>query len=237
VSTPRHVIFGTGAIGLATRPSHSRRRCRLPDDGPALRGVDGPVPSSADRRARRRRGRRRPDGQLGERLRVRAPSRAPAHRRSRPQRTHNKGKTARRDVARASRSPPSRARRGRDRASVGLLRTRGAAQSNLGDRVFPAALAGETATVLGNPDQPHTYTYLPDIDEGLAVLGEHPDAPGEVWHLPNDPDTRTSRQLVETTYHLTGQNRAKLRTIPPLLLRALALTNPTIPRDLPPQHT
>ena len=32
-----------------------------------------------------------------------------------------------------------------------------------------------------------TYTYIPDIGEGLAVLGEHPDAPGEVWHLPNDP--------------------------------------------------
>ena len=34
---------------------------------------------------------------------------------------------------------------------------RGGAQSNLGDRVFPAALAEKTASVLGNPDQPHTY--------------------------------------------------------------------------------
>ena len=69
---------------------------------------------------------------------------------------------------------------------------RGGAQSNLGDRVIPAALAGKTATVMGDPDQPHTYTYIPDIGEGLAVLGEHPDAPGEVWHLPNDPHTRTT---------------------------------------------
>jgi nucleoside-diphosphate-sugar epimerase len=64
---------------------------------------------------------------------------------------------------------------------------RGGAQSMLGDRVIPAALAGKTATVLGDPDQPHTYTYLPDIGEGLATLGEHPEAPGEVWHLPSDP--------------------------------------------------
>src|SRR6478609_6193744 len=64
---------------------------------------------------------------------------------------------------------------------------RGGAQSMLGDRVIPAALAGKTATVLGDPGQPHTYTYLPDIGEGLAGLGEHPEAPGEVWHLPNDP--------------------------------------------------
>jgi nucleoside-diphosphate-sugar epimerase len=105
---------------------------------------------------------------------------------------------------------------------------RGGGQSNLGDRVFPAALAGKTATVLGDPDQPHTYTYIPDIGEGLAILGEHPDAPGEVWHLPNDPDTRTTRQLVDTVYTLAGQPRAKLRAMSPLLLRALGLVNPTV---------
>jgi nucleoside-diphosphate-sugar epimerase len=105
---------------------------------------------------------------------------------------------------------------------------RGGAQSNLGDRVFPAALAGKTASVLGNPDQPHTYTYIPDIGEGLAVLGEHPDAAGQVWHLPNDPDTRTTRQLVDVIYRHAGQPSTKLRAMPGLLLRALGLTNPTL---------
>jgi hypothetical protein len=38
---------------------------------------------------------------------------------------------------------------------------RGGAQSILGDRVIPAALAGKTATVIGDPDQPHTYTTSP----------------------------------------------------------------------------
>jgi nucleoside-diphosphate-sugar epimerase len=105
---------------------------------------------------------------------------------------------------------------------------RGGAQSMLGDRVIPAALAGKTATVLGDPDQPHTYTYIPDIGEGLAVLGEHPDAPGEVWHLPNDPHTRTTRQLVDAIYQLAGQPKTKLRGIPPLLLRAVGVVNPTV---------
>jgi nucleoside-diphosphate-sugar epimerase len=82
--------------------------------------------------------------------------------------------------------------------------------------------------VLGDPDQPHTYTYVPDIGEGLAVLGEHPDAPGQAWHLPNDPATRTTRQLVEIVHRLAGRARTKLRRTPPLLLRALALTNPTV---------
>jgi nucleoside-diphosphate-sugar epimerase len=105
---------------------------------------------------------------------------------------------------------------------------RGGAQSNLGDRVVPAALAGKTAAVLGDPDQPHTYTYIPDIGEGLAVLGEHPDAPGHVWHLPNDPATRTTRQLVDIVYRQAGQPRGRLRAMPPLLLRALGVVNPAV---------
>jgi nucleoside-diphosphate-sugar epimerase len=105
---------------------------------------------------------------------------------------------------------------------------RGGAQSNLGDRVIRPALAGKTATVMGDPDQLHTYTYIPDIGEGLAVLGEHSDAPGEVWHLPNDPHTRTTRQLVDTVYQLAGQPRTKLRGTPALLLRAVGVFNPTV---------
>jgi len=105
---------------------------------------------------------------------------------------------------------------------------RGGAQSNLGDRLFPAAVSGRTATVLGDPDQPHTYTYIPDVGEGLALLGAHPDAPGEVWHLPNDPDTRTTRQLVEVAYLGAGQTRARLRATPTWLLRALGVVNPGV---------
>jgi nucleoside-diphosphate-sugar epimerase len=105
---------------------------------------------------------------------------------------------------------------------------RGGAQSNLGDRVFPAALTGKTAFVLGDPDQPHTYTYIPDIGEGLATLGEHPDAPGEVWHLPNDPDTKTTRQLVDMIYQHAGHPNGRFRAMPALLLRVLGLANPTL---------
>ena len=104
----------------------------------------------------------------------------------------------------------------------------GGAQSNLGDRLFPAAIAGKTASVLGDPDQPHTYTYIPDIGEGLAVLGEHPDAAGQVWHLPNDPHTRTTRQLAELAFQLAGTAPGRIRQVPPLLLRLIAVANPTV---------
>lgn len=105
---------------------------------------------------------------------------------------------------------------------------RGGAQSNLGDRVFPAALAGKTSTVLGDRHQPHTYTYIPDIGEGLAVLGEHSDAPGEIWHLPNDPQTRSTQEIVDAIYRQAGQDRTRLRSVPRLLLRAMAITSPVV---------
>ncbi len=100
---------------------------------------------------------------------------------------------------------------------------RGGAQSNLGDRAWPAALAGKTVRVLGDPDQPHTYTYVPDIGEGLAVLGEHPAAAGQVWHLPNDPVIRTTRELVRLA--VPG---ATVRPVSPLLIRLLAVRTPPL---------
>jgi len=121
---------------------------------------------------------------------------------------------------------------GRVRVAIGrasdYFGPRGGAQSNLGDRLFPAAIAGSTATVLGDPDQPHTYTYIPDIGEGLAVLGEHADAPGHVWHLPNDRQTRTTRHLTDMVYGLAGSSPAKLRVIRPYQLRIAALANRTL---------
>ena len=105
---------------------------------------------------------------------------------------------------------------------------RAGAQSNLGDGVFRAALAGGTARVLGDPDQPHTYTFVPDVAEGLAVLGEHPDAPGRVWHLPNDPSAATTRDLVRTVFGLAGHGAARVRSTPWPLLRAVGLVNPTV---------
>jgi nucleoside-diphosphate-sugar epimerase len=103
---------------------------------------------------------------------------------------------------------------------------RGGAQSMLGDRVIPPALAGKPAQVLGNPDLPHTYTYIPDIGEALVLLGERDEALGQPWHLPN-PETRTTRQLVELIYQHAG-NSPKLRAAPTLLLRLMGVFNPTV---------
>jgi nucleoside-diphosphate-sugar epimerase len=57
--------------------------------------------------------------------------------------------------------------------------------SAAGEQVFGRAVEGNSAQVAGDPDQPHTYTYAPDIGRGLVILGEREEALGQAWHLPS----------------------------------------------------
>ncbi|GHO64429.1 epimerase [Ktedonobacter sp. SOSP1-52] len=67
--------------------------------------------------------------------------------------------------------------------------------SALGQYVFPTALSGQPALTLGNIDLPHSYSYMPDIAKGLAVLGEREEALGREWHLPVPPIITTREVL------------------------------------------
>ena len=80
---------------------------------------------------------------------------------------------------------------------------RAGAQPLIGDWVIPPALADRTAAVIGDPDMPHTYTFVPDIGENLVRLAERDNALGRVWHLPS-PETRTTRDVVSLVYQTAG---------------------------------
>jgi nucleoside-diphosphate-sugar epimerase len=96
--------------------------------------------------------------------------------------------------------------------------------TTLGERVFANAVAGKRADFIGNPDLPHTYSYVPDIAAGLATLGSDERAVGGVWHLPG-PETVTTRALLELVAGDVG-HPVGVRSIPKLAVRALALFNP-----------
>jgi nucleoside-diphosphate-sugar epimerase len=102
----------------------------------------------------------------------------------------------------------------------------GATESSLGERVFGNAVAGKRADVIGNPDLPHTYSYIPDIAAGLATLGTDERAVGGVWHLPG-PETVTTREILELVAGDVG-HPVGVRSLPKLAVRALGLFNPTI---------
>jgi nucleoside-diphosphate-sugar epimerase len=96
--------------------------------------------------------------------------------------------------------------------------------TTLGERVFANAVAGKRADFIGNPELPHTYSYVPDIATGLATLGSDERAVGGVWHLPG-PETVTTRALLELVAGDVG-HPVGVRSIPKLAVRALGVFNP-----------
>jgi nucleoside-diphosphate-sugar epimerase len=75
--------------------------------------------------------------------------------------------------------------------------------SALGERTIPPLLKGKAAELTGSADQPHTFTYIDDFGEALAILGERPEALGQAWHVPNPP-TLTQRQLITLFFKEAG---------------------------------
>ena len=80
-----------------------------------------------------------------------------------------------------------------------------ARRSFAGDNIFYNALRGKAASVIGNVDMPHTYTFVGDFANGLITLGEREEALGEVWHVPS-AETVTTRQFIEMVYSEVGAN-------------------------------
>ena len=54
-------------------------------------------------------------------------------------------------------------------------------------RLVDRLLAGRKVRVLGDPDAPHSWTYVPDVGRTLATLGTDERAWGRPWHVPTGP--------------------------------------------------
>ena len=97
-------------------------------------------------------------------------------------------------------------------------------QSKAGDVVFGRALAGKPAQVLGNPDLPHTLTFIDDFAAGLVALSQQDRAFGELWHVPS-AETISMRKFVEMIFQQVNQP-PKLQAVPTILVNLLALVAP-----------
>lgn len=64
-----------------------------------------------------------------------------------------------------------------------------------------------------------------------AVAGRDPRAWGRAWHTPSNPP-RTQRQAIDDLARVAGVPSVRVRTLPPLALRALGLVAPIL-RELP----
>jgi nucleoside-diphosphate-sugar epimerase len=93
--------------------------------------------------------------------------------------------------------------------------------SAAGARAFAAITKGKAVEYIGDPDVPHSYTFVSDFGKALAILGTNPKALGQVWHVPNAP-TVSSRVFFEKAFKLAG-NVSKFRRISTFEMHFLGL--------------
>lgn len=97
------------------------------------------------------------------------------------------------------------------------------------DAMFRKALAGKNVQAAGNSNLPHTLSYIDDVGEGLATLGEHDRAFGEIWHLPVAPAI-TQRQFLTLLFEEAGQP-PRISSLPSIVFKIAGLVVP-IAREL-----
>jgi nucleoside-diphosphate-sugar epimerase len=99
--------------------------------------------------------------------------------------------------------------------------------AHLGDTAFGALARGGRATMVGSPDTPHDFAYVPDCGRAVISLLDAPDdAFGQAWHVPCAP-TRTPRQIIALGAAALGV-APRVVGLPPALLRPLGLFVPAL---------
>ena len=122
-------------------------------------------------------------------------------------------------------------RKGEVRAAIGRSSDvfgPGVIVSVMGSTVFRAALEGRPATVLGDPDMPHTYTYSRDFARALAALGQSDEADGKVWHVPS-AETVSTREFLSVAYGEAGHG-LRLRALGSTSLRFMGILSGQVRR-------
>jgi nucleoside-diphosphate-sugar epimerase len=102
----------------------------------------------------------------------------------------------------------------------------GAPNSVIGERFFKGVLAGKKTQWFADLDQPHTMSYLPDMARAFVVLGERPEADGQVWHAPA-AKALSGRQYIELAARVAG-TPAKPAVLGPGRVRLVGLFVPVL---------
>ncbi len=92
-------------------------------------------------------------------------------------------------------------------------------------RLVPVARRGRMVRVLGDPDQPHTWTDVDDVARTLIAAALTPGAHGRVWHVPSNPP-RTQREALGDVLAAGGLPMVGLKPIGQGLVRLMALASP-----------
>ena len=94
--------------------------------------------------------------------------------------------------------------------------------AHAGERMVPAILSGKRVQVIGSADQPHSFTYVPDLAAAMIRAAQTPSLWNRVWHAPTGP-ALTQRSIATSFATAAGMDAPKVSAIPGWTLRAAGL--------------
>jgi nucleoside-diphosphate-sugar epimerase len=98
---------------------------------------------------------------------------------------------------------------------------------HLAGRVMPQLVQGKPIRVMGDPDVPHSWTYLPDVARTLARLAQEEQAWGQAWHVPTAPALST-RAMIGKLAAQAGVKTPTVRPVPAAVLRVGSVASPLL---------
>ncbi|MFF8788905.1 NAD-dependent epimerase/dehydratase family protein [Streptomyces sp. NPDC015125] len=98
---------------------------------------------------------------------------------------------------------------------------------HLAARVMPRLLGGKPVSTLGDPDAPHSWSYLPDVARALVEVAGEERAWGRAWHVPTQPALST-RDMVDRLAAQSGTGPVAVRRLPPAVLGVVSLVSPLL---------
>ncbi len=90
--------------------------------------------------------------------------------------------------------------------------------------IIKRAAAGKTVWMpFGRPDAPHSWSYLEDIAELVAVVATDDRSWGRPWHVPTAPP-RTATELANDVADIVGGPKVRVREMPAMVKKAMRVS-------------
>jgi nucleoside-diphosphate-sugar epimerase len=98
-------------------------------------------------------------------------------------------------------------------------RVRGA---HSGERMVKPVVAGKSLMVIGRADQPHSFTYVPDLAAAMIAAADRPQVWNRVWHAPTGP-ALTQREIAGAFATAAGARAPRVTAVPGWALRTMGV--------------
>lgn len=100
-------------------------------------------------------------------------------------------------------------------------------QSLTNTAIFERIKQGKRPSVPINAHTRRSLIWTPDASRTLGLIGNTPDAYGQTWHLPIDPNRLTYAEMIEIASDIVGRD-VPYRTVPEAVFKILGLFNPAV---------